>query len=67
MVFDHIIAMTNGGPGQSTEAISVLIYKGGFSGGEFAYQAANSVIYFILIVVISILQIKFLQKREVDM
>lgn len=67
MVFDHIIAMTNGGPGQSTEAISVLIYKGGFSGGEFAYQAANSVVYFILIVVISILQIKFLRKREVDM
>ncbi|TYR79579.1 sugar ABC transporter permease [Priestia megaterium] len=67
MVFDHIVAMTNGGPGQATEAISILIYKGGFQGGEFAYQAANSVIYFIVIVIISVLQIKFLQKREVEM
>ncbi|MCQ6267477.1 sugar ABC transporter permease [Fictibacillus sp. WQ 8-8] len=67
MVFDHIIALTGGGPGQATEAISILIYKGGFQGGEFAYQAANSVIYFIIIVAVSIIQIKFLQKREVTM
>lgn len=67
MVFDQIIAMTGGGPGRSTESISILIYKGGFEGGEFAYQSANAVIYFIIIVVISVIQIRFLQKREVDM
>ncbi|WP_246040330.1 carbohydrate ABC transporter permease [Ectobacillus funiculus] len=67
MVFDQIVALTNGGPGRATESISLLIYKGGFSGGEFAYQSANSVVYFIIIVVISVLQIRFLQKREVDM
>lgn len=67
MVFDQVVALTGGGPGRETEAISLLIYKGGFQGGEFAYQSANSVVYFIIIMVISILQIKFLQKREVDM
>jgi raffinose/stachyose/melibiose transport system permease protein len=67
MVFDQIVAMTGGGPGQSTESISYLIYKGGFQGGDFAYQSANAVIYFIVIVVISVLQLRFLQKREVDM
>ncbi|HET7616457.1 MAG TPA: sugar ABC transporter permease, partial [Bacillales bacterium] len=46
MVFDQIMAMTGGGPGTSTESISLLIYRGGFSGGEFAYQSANAVIYF---------------------
>lgn len=66
-VFDHIVALTGGGPGRATESISMLIYKGGFAGGEFAYQSANSVVYFIIIVVISVLQIRFLQKREVDM
>lgn len=66
-VFDHIVALTGGGPGRATESISLLIYKGGFAGGEFAYQSANSVVYFIIIVVISVLQIRFLQKREVDM
>jgi raffinose/stachyose/melibiose transport system permease protein len=67
MVFDQVVAMTGGGPGQSTESISYLIYNGGFSGGEFAYQSANAVIYFIVIVVISVLQLRFLQKREVEM
>ncbi|XWN53772.1 sugar ABC transporter permease [Anoxybacillus flavithermus] len=67
MVFDHVVALTGGGPGRSTESISLLIYNGGFKGGEFAYQSANAVIYFIVIMVVSLLQIKFLQKREVDM
>lgn len=67
MVFDQVIALTNGGPGRSTESISLLIYNGGFSGGEFAYQSANSVIYFIVIVLISVFQIKVLQRREIDM
>ncbi|MGM7722799.1 carbohydrate ABC transporter permease [uncultured Metabacillus sp.] len=67
MVFDQVIALTNGGPGRATEAISVLIYKGGFQGGEFAYQSANSVIYFIVIMLISIFQIRVLQRREIDM
>lgn len=65
MVFDQVLALTGGGPGRATESISVLIYRGGF-GGEFAYQSANSVMYFIVILVISVLQIKVLQKREMD-
>lgn len=67
MVFDQVIALTGGGPGRATQSISVLIYKDGFSGGEFAYQSANSVIYFIVIIIISVFQIKVLQKRELDM
>jgi len=67
MVFDQVVALTGGGPGRATESISLLIYKGGFTGGEFAYQSANSVVYFIVIVVISVFQIKVLQKREMDM
>ncbi|OCL25855.1 sugar ABC transporter permease [Orenia metallireducens] len=66
MVFDHVVALTGGGPGRSTESISLLIYNGGFAGGEFAYQTANAVIYFIVILVISVFQMKVLQKREVE-
>lgn len=64
MVFDQIVALTGGGPGTSTESISLLIYKGGFSAGEFAYQSANAVIFFIIIVAISLFQIKVLEKRN---
>lgn len=67
MVFDQIISLTGGGPAQSTESISLLIYKAGFGGNQFGYQSANSVIYFIVIVAISVIQIKILEKREVQL
>ncbi|WP_425352466.1 carbohydrate ABC transporter permease [Alkalicoccus urumqiensis] len=67
MVFDHVVAMTGGGPGRATQSISLLIYEDGFAGGQFALQSANAVIYFIIIVVISVFQIRILQKREVQM
>lgn len=67
MAFDQVVALTGGGPAHSTEVISVLIYKGGFEGGQFAYQLANGVIFFIVIVTISVLQLRFLEKREAKM
>lgn len=66
MVFDHIVALTNGGPGTATESISLVIFRGGFLGGEFAYQTANAVVYFILIVAFSLFQLRILQRREMD-
>ncbi|WP_435891026.1 carbohydrate ABC transporter permease [Oceanobacillus oncorhynchi] len=65
MAFDQIIALTEGGPGTATESISLLIYRGGFEGGQFAYQSANAVIYFVVIVAISLIQLRVLERREV--
>lgn len=67
MVFDQIMSLTNGGPAQSTESISMLIYKAGMTADQFGYQSANSVIYFVVIVLISGLQMKVLNKREVQL
>jgi raffinose/stachyose/melibiose transport system permease protein len=64
MVYDQIMAMTDGGPGMSTTSIAVLIYKKGFGGGQFAYQSANAVVLFIIVVAISIFQLRMLEKRE---
>lgn len=63
-VFDQIVALTNGGPGTSTESIAMVIYRGGFQGGEYGYQMANAVIYLVVIIVLSFLQLRFLQRRE---
>ena len=57
MVFDQIMALTKGGPAQSTESISYLIYNNGMSGGQFGFQSANAVIFFIVIVIISAVQL----------
>ncbi len=54
MVFDQIMALTKGGPAQSTESISYLIYNNGMSGGQFGFQSANAVVFFIVIVTVSV-------------
>ncbi|MDU2597574.1 MAG: sugar ABC transporter permease, partial [Dermabacter sp.] len=65
-VFDQVVALTEGGPGTATQSISFLIFKNGFQGGEFAYQTANGVIYFIILIVLSFAQLRFLQSKEVN-
>ncbi|MCD7752456.1 MAG: sugar ABC transporter permease [Lachnospiraceae bacterium] len=64
MVFDQIVALTQGGPAQSTESISYLIYNNGMSGGQFGFQSANAVVFFIVIVVISVTQMRITSSKE---
>ena len=64
MVFDQIMALTKGGPAKSTESISFLIYNNGMAGGQFGFQSANAVVFFVVIVVISVLQMNFLGNKE---
>ena len=64
MVFDQIMALTKGGPAQSTESISYLIYNNGMSGGQFGFQSANAVLFFIIIVVFSVTQLTITGRKE---
>jgi raffinose/stachyose/melibiose transport system permease protein len=64
MVFDQIVSLTSGGPAQSTESISYLIYTNGMSGGQFGFQSANAVVFFIVIVTISVIQMAMSNKKE---
>ncbi|MCI9378285.1 MAG: sugar ABC transporter permease [Eubacterium sp.] len=64
MVFDQIVALTKGGPAQSTESISYLIYNNGMSGGQFGFQSANAVLFFVIIVVFSVVQLTVTGKKE---
>ncbi|HLT85506.1 MAG TPA: sugar ABC transporter permease [Phototrophicaceae bacterium] len=65
-VFDQIIAMTGGGPGTATESIGVLIYRGGFEGGEYGYQLANAVVFMIVIIAFAFFQLRVLRREEVS-
>lgn len=64
MAFDQIMALTKGGPAQSTESISYLIWQNGLGSGQFGFQSANAVIFFIVIVIISVTQMGILGKKE---
>ena len=64
MVFDQIMSLSKGGPAQSSESISYLIYRNGMDGGQFGFQSANAVLFFVVIVAISVFQLTFLNKKE---
>ena len=64
MVFDQVMALTKGGPSQSTESISFLIYNNGMGGGQFGFQSANAFVFFVAIVAISVMQMRFMNKKE---
>jgi raffinose/stachyose/melibiose transport system permease protein len=54
--FDLIFASTGGGPNHATEILSTLIYNSAFRNFEFGYAAAQSVIFVVLIALVTLLQ-----------
>jgi multiple sugar transport system permease protein len=63
-VFDQIFILTEGGPGFSTETVSLYIYRTAFRFSDFGYAAAMSFVLLILTNVISVSYIRLLQKQE---
>lgn len=65
-LFDHIFVLTRGGPGRATETLTILIFREAFGVYRMGYGAALSILLFIFVSIISIIQLKFLQSRELE-
>ncbi len=63
-VFDQVIALTDGGPVNSTQTLATEIYQQTFTYGRFGYGAALAVILTLLIAVLVFAQLAFLRMRE---
>lgn len=61
-VYDVIVGLTNGGPGTATRSVAMTIFTG-FTGGDYAYQMANATIFFVIAVLISVLQLRLTRGR----
>jgi raffinose/stachyose/melibiose transport system permease protein len=64
--YDIIVGLTGGGPGTSTTSIAMSIFTG-FQTGDYAYQMANAVVFFIVTIAISLGQLFFMRGREVNL
>jgi multiple sugar transport system permease protein len=62
-VFDIVFTMTYGGPGQTTELLSMLIYKTGLRFFQIGQASAMSWVFLVGIFLISIFFIRKLQHR----
>jgi len=63
-IFDAIWLMTAGGPGTSTESISVYMYKHGFKYLNWSWVAAGGILVLILMSVISMYALKPLREKK---
>ncbi|SEB94476.1 MULTISPECIES: sugar ABC transporter permease [Arthrobacter] len=61
--YDIIKGLTDGGPGTSTRSIAMSIIAG-FNGGDYGYQMANATIFFVVAVLISLLQLSLTRGRN---
>lgn len=63
--FDLIFALTGGGPSDKTTTLGLLVYNYAFKSNQYGYANAIAVVLFLVIAVISIIQIRLSKRFEV--
>jgi raffinose/stachyose/melibiose transport system permease protein len=61
-VYDVVVGLTGGGPGTATTSVAQTIFNGFFN-GDYAYQMANAVIFFIITLFFAVFQLGVLRRR----
>lgn len=66
-LFDQNLALTQGGPYRSTEMLALNIYKTAFTMNKLGLAQAKAVIFLLTVAVITLTQLYYSKKREVEM
>ena len=61
--FGIIQVMTHGGPGNSTTNLIYKVYQDGFEGMDLGSSSAQSVLLMIIVILVSLVQFKYLEKK----
>lgn len=64
--FDIPFALTGGGPGGSTQTIALDIYNDAFGSFRYGYASAKSVILFLMVAAVTLVQLYVTRKKEVQ-
>ena len=60
--FDTIFVISNGGPGTASETLNILLYLEAFSFYDLGYASAIVIVFFVLIMMVTLLMLWFRQK-----
>ena len=63
-LFDQIKIMTNGGPSNTTYTVILHLYNSGFTKQKVGYASAMTVVFFVIVLIISIVQRLLLKERR---
>lgn len=66
-VFDAVFALTGGGPGRATQVVALNIYEEAFSmNNRYGYASAKAMILFLIVFIITMVQLRIMKKRELE-
>ena len=63
-VFDQIYILTKGGPNGSTRPVLEYVYDVGFTGYRLGYASAVSYLFFALVIVVSLVQLRLFRQED---
>ena len=66
-LFDQNLSLTAGGPGNATQMLAMNIYKTAFTYNKLGAAQAKAVVFFILVASVTLTQVYFSKKKEVEM
>lgn len=67
-VFDVIYSLTGGGPGRATQSVAINIYEEAFQGNiRYGYATAKSMVLFLVVLIITIFQIRVMKRKEQEL
>lgn len=65
-LFDQVFVMTGGGPGVSTQTLSLIMYREAFVYGEYGYGSAIALVLTMIVAFIVFAQMSITRRGEVD-
>ncbi|MBD2845417.1 sugar ABC transporter permease [Paenibacillus sp. IB182496] len=65
-VFDLNLSLTGGGPYGSTESVALNIYQEAFRNNRYGIGTAKALIFFVIVALITMLQVYVTKKKEVE-
>lgn len=65
VVFDYIVALTEGGPAGQTKSLAFNIYNLGFKELKFSYAISQAMVVTAIVVVISYIQLRLTSRKKV--
>ncbi|NEW08281.1 sugar ABC transporter permease [Paenibacillus sp. SYP-B3998] len=65
-MFDLNFSLTKGGPFNSTESVSINIYQEAFRNNHYGLGTAKALVFFIVVAIISTIQVMYTKRKEVE-
>ncbi len=65
-IFDLNFSLTKGGPFGSTESVAINIYQEAFRNNRYGIGTAKALIFFVIVAAITMLQVYFTKRKEVE-